>query len=86
MFRNKEQILWQKKQALWFKSCSATHNLFCNCGDWITHIRKRWEGTGFQENFTKHGGHVVDAFIIKGGGDGFPTEDISEEGALHITR
>lgn len=83
MPRNKEQILWNKRQAQWFKTCSYSHELFCNCGDWITHIKKRWEDTGFQPKFTANGGHVVDGFILKGGGEGFPTdtiEDITEKG------
>lgn len=84
MPRSAEQILWNKKQAKWFRSCSSSHDLFCNCGDWINHIKQRWVTSGFQENFTKKGGHVVDGFIITGGGEGFPIEDVSE--AKHITR
>lgn len=79
MPRSAEQILWNKRQALWFKSCSASHAMFCNCSDWINHIRLRWVGSGYQENFTLKGGHVVDGFIINGGGDGFPAAPITEE-------
>lgn len=30
----------QRQQALWFKSCSATHKIWCNCGNWQDHILK----------------------------------------------
>ncbi|WCS65235.1 ORF2 [Grizzly bear anellovirus 5] len=31
---------YMKQQALWFKSCSESHKIFCNCGDWMSHISK----------------------------------------------
>lgn len=70
MLRTKAEIEWNKKQALWFMSCSKSHNLFCNCGNWVLHVKKRWGGMDFAAPTIK-GGHFVDHFIVRGGGDGF---------------
>nr|BBE36928.1 hypothetical protein [Paguma larvata torque teno virus] len=33
-------------EAIWKQSCSRTHSLFCNCGDWTSHIKLCGTGTG----------------------------------------
>lgn len=81
MPRSAEEIEWNKKQAAWFRSCSYSHCLWCNCGDWTFHIKKLlWpgdiKGVGFPGG--KEGGHFVDGFITGGGGDGFPLKDIED--------
>lgn len=30
-----------RKRALWFASCSATHRIWCNCGNWMSHVEER---------------------------------------------
>ncbi|ASH99107.1 ORF2 [Pitorquevirus ursid11] len=39
-FHGRAKAEWQKKQAIWFKSCSISHMLFCNCGDWMLHLQR----------------------------------------------
>nr|ASH99124.1 ORF4 [Giant panda anellovirus] len=39
-FHGRALIDYKKKQAIWFKSCSISHQLFCNCGDWQVHIQR----------------------------------------------
>nr|ASH99110.1 ORF2 [Giant panda anellovirus] len=39
-FHGRAKAEWNKKQAIWFKACSVSHMLFCNCGDWITHLQR----------------------------------------------
>lgn len=74
MPRSKEEILWNKRQAIWFQSCARTHSLFCNCGNWFDHIKRRWDFM-VSGDILKREGHVVDGFIVAGGGDGFPGEE-----------
>lgn len=31
-----------RHEAIWKQSCSRTHQLWCRCSDWTSHIRKRW--------------------------------------------
>lgn len=86
MPRTEEEILHLKKQAQWFRVCSLTHSQFCNCGDWIYHLRKYLWPTGTTSTDSLHttgGGHIVDRFIIAGGGDGFIGKDGGPE--LHST-
>nr|ASH99090.1 ORF2 [Giant panda anellovirus] len=39
-FHGRTLIEYKKKQAIWFKTCSLSHKLFCNCGDWQIHIQR----------------------------------------------
>lgn len=94
MPRNPEQIEFMKKQAIWFQVCSKSHQQFCNCGDWIFHLKKYLWPMGTTEEsttsvLTTGGKHVVDRFIVAGGGDGFlgksgdpdlPSIDLSNKG------
>lgn len=34
---------YKRKEALWKKQCSISHQLFCNCGDWTYHLK--WSGS-----------------------------------------
>nr|WKF25153.1 ORF2 [Torque teno neovison virus] len=34
---------YKRKEALWKKQCSISHQLFCNCGDWTYHLK--WPGS-----------------------------------------
>nr|BDU80035.1 ORF2 [Raccoon dog Torque teno virus 2] len=36
---SKDQDLRAKHEAIWKKSCSRTHQLWCSCGDWVSHLR-----------------------------------------------
>lgn len=76
-------LRYRQTQAKWFQYCSWTHRLFCNCGDWIAHIEREkrgclttpatvWPRTAIKGDT----GHVVDQFIVRGGGDGFHTAPI----------
>lgn len=87
--RSKQEIEWQRQQAQWFKFCSWSHGIWCNCGDWIFHVKKNskniWAitGAGGSDPATipiveRKGGHVVDGFIVRGGGDGFTAENIDQ--------
>lgn len=78
MPRSAAEIEFRKKQAVWFLSCSRSHQLFCNCGDWTAHIKKiLWPGTIQNTVLNPIGkSHVVDGFIVGGGGDGFPIGDV----------
>lgn len=29
---------WKRQEALWRKSCSASHKIWCNCGEWTRHV------------------------------------------------
>lgn len=71
MPRTEAQILYQKRQATWFRVCSASHSQFCNCGDWINHLKKYlWPldttGNTVSPPIREE---VIDHFIIAGGGD-----------------
>lgn len=37
---------YKKKEALWRKNCSASHKLWCNCGNWIQHVIPPTPSTG----------------------------------------
>nr|USZ80609.1 ORF4 [Tick-associated anellovirus 10] len=39
-FHGRALIDFKKKQALWFKACALSHQLFCNCGDWQIHLQR----------------------------------------------
>nr|ASH99098.1 ORF4 [Giant panda anellovirus] len=39
-FHGRALIEYKKKQAIWFKTCSISHQLFCNCGDWQVHLQR----------------------------------------------
>lgn len=38
-FWTPEEDLRKKHCAIWLQSCSRTHQLWCNCGNWTSHIR-----------------------------------------------
>ncbi|ASH99080.1 ORF2 [Pitorquevirus ursid7] len=42
-FHGRALIKFKKDQALWFKSCSLSHQLFCKCGDWQVHLLRYCE-------------------------------------------
>lgn len=72
MPRTAEQIQHQKNQAKWFQICSLSHSQFCNCGDWIYHIKKYlWPTMQRDSDLPPIRPDIVDKFIIAGGGDGF---------------
>ncbi|ASH99083.1 ORF2 [Giant panda anellovirus] len=39
-FHGRAILQFKKKQALWFQSCSFSHKLFCQCGDWQVHLQR----------------------------------------------
>lgn len=86
-----EQILWKKRQAQWFRIISYSHGLWCNCGDWCYHIKKETRNPWVTTDTLSWrpirrgpggGGHVVDGFIVRGGGDGFEPGDIADQESL----
>ncbi|ASH99113.1 ORF2 [Giant panda anellovirus] len=70
-FHGRAKIQWQKKQALWFQSCSVSHQLFCNCGDWQTHLQR------YRERQRCHFGGITDG---DSEGISFVTEDGDDRG------
>ncbi|WCS65238.1 ORF2 [Grizzly bear anellovirus 6] len=38
-FHRRNLITFKKKEAQWKQTCSAAHKLFCDCGDWLNHLR-----------------------------------------------
>nr|BBE36937.1 hypothetical protein [Paguma larvata torque teno virus] len=49
----------KRHEAIWKQSCSRTHSLWCNCGNWTAHIKLCDTGA-------ERGGRDA------GGGDGLP--------------
>nr|UWX31899.1 ORF2 [Torque teno felis virus] len=57
-----DQASLRKKQhcAIWLQSCSRTHKLWCDCNNWISHIK--WSGiTGEDSGHEGSGGLNDDA-------------------------
>lgn len=86
MPRSKSQIHWQKQQAEWFRFVSWSHKLWCNCGEYMLHFKKKqaWDSieTGGLRRVQEDGNirpQVVDQFIVRGGGDGFPGQEDIED-------
>lgn len=89
MPRSRAQIEFQKKQAIWYLTIGRSHQLFCNCGDWRDHLKKRlWPGNGEINTGSLPTPpireEIIDAFIHAGGGDGFAEKSIAglEEGEI----
>nr|QYD01826.1 ORF2 [Torque teno felis virus] len=41
-----EDDRYKKHEAIWKQTCSRTHSLWCNCGNWTSHIHKtQWCAT-----------------------------------------
>nr|QYD01814.1 ORF2 [Torque teno felis virus] len=47
----------KKHEAIWKQNCSRTHRLWCECGDWISHIKPKWSTTG--DGVVGGGDHVT---------------------------
>nr|WBM82710.1 MAG: ORF2 [Torque teno polar bear virus 35] len=71
---------FRRQEALWKRSCAASHDLFCRCGAWWTHVPCRGfraangsgKGTGTSEVVPG----PLDGATIKG--RGLTGEDIQE--------
>lgn len=80
------RVDWKRKEALWLRTCTSTHRLFCNCTDYTGHLLKIWRGvqniasapvTTRMEGDGGDGGLDSDQLIINGGGEGFPTATLA---------
>ncbi|ASH99086.1 ORF2 [Pitorquevirus ursid8] len=68
-FHGRARAKWQKQQALWFKACSVSHQIFCPCGDWQTHIQRYCERQRCHIGGDTDGDIEGISFVTESGGD-----------------
>ncbi|QXG20219.1 ORF2 [Anelloviridae sp.] len=61
MQRTEQELVWRAQSFLWGKTVLTSHNIFCGCGDPVSHL---------QEWLTANGGGRAE----KDGGDPAPTD------------
>ncbi|QXG20216.1 ORF2 [Anelloviridae sp.] len=66
MHRSEQELVWRAQSFLWGKTVLTSHNIFCGCGDPVSHLQEWLTANG--------GGPDADA-----GGHREPTTDAIED-------